>query len=656
MTATAPGSASSPSPWGRNLNALAKRDPDVAKRLSQHAPTATVWREASGLANARFGSEALYTPDAADAVQRFMGAISSDRSRLFVLFGLGLGYELAALQPTSHAGRNVHRVLVIEPNLEVLAQALLAEDLSPLLEDPDIIWMLGVPLEALYSELYKFFFNAIHMRYLQSMTVEMAASARFSSAYWSTALAQLTAAAKEAISDLGNDVEDSLLGLRNIVRNTETIASGRDLGPAEGAFSDTTAIVVAAGPSLPKQFPRLRALEGRVVLVAADTALVPLLQAGIRPHFVASKERTIRTLALLDVADTESSVLVACPVVAPECFAAYRGPIIPAFTSTGGVDAAAGIFSGLGLDRHILRFGGSGANMAFQLAVHLGCPSIILVGQDLAFGRDGATHTQGAPLGERRSYFTEGEKVRLPGYYGGEVDSTPDWARFRKQYEYDIVNYDGQCWNATEGGAAIPGAKPQSLAALSEAIAPPQKSIRDRALALAAPLPPEQVTDARQRIETALHGAARDIRCIEDACRAGLARCGAPLEAATAAAGAAWTRTPHQKVEALMAEPAFQAAYDARVAAFMGPAHESFRNFILPTAQARMTQIEMALYAVEKQNPPGADAARSIAALLERWFTEVLAIASETRALLESRSEEAISRRPKEGAESHGKG
>lgn len=46
---------------------------------------------------------------------------------------------------------------------------------------------------------------------------------------------------------------------------------------------DTTGIVVAAGPSLNKNINELKKAKGKSLIIAVDTALKPLLRAGIVP-------------------------------------------------------------------------------------------------------------------------------------------------------------------------------------------------------------------------------------------------------------------------------------------------------------------------------------------------------------------------------------
>ena len=75
---------------------------------------------------------------------------------------------------------------------------------------------------------------------------------------------------------------------RNTLTNLPSIVAEGDAGRLSGVLRGLPAVIVAAGPSLDRNLPALRLLNGRAVLVAVDTAVRPLLAAGIEPHIVVS--------------------------------------------------------------------------------------------------------------------------------------------------------------------------------------------------------------------------------------------------------------------------------------------------------------------------------------------------------------------------------
>ncbi|ECC0456443.1 motility associated factor glycosyltransferase family protein, partial [Campylobacter jejuni] len=104
--------------------------------------------------------------------------------------------------------------------------------------------------------------------------------------------------------------------------------------------------------------------------------------------------------------------------------------------------------------------GASVANMAYELAASLRHENIILIGQDLAYAKDGSSHPK------EHIFGNEGEKIRGEVYtlaYGGEkqVRTQLTWNLFRQAFEKDIFwakeKLKINTYNCTEGGARIEG-------------------------------------------------------------------------------------------------------------------------------------------------------------------------------------------------------
>ena len=109
-----------------------------------------------------------------------------------------------------------------------------------------------------------------------------------------------------------------------------------------------------------------------------------------------------------------------------------------------------------GLKRYgYLGVGHSCANMAYQLAYVLGHKNIVFIGQDLAFGKDGASHAKG------HAFAQADENIFVKAYGGeGEVKTTYVWTLFKNQFENDIAQSSLEnikSYNCTEGGARIEG-------------------------------------------------------------------------------------------------------------------------------------------------------------------------------------------------------
>ncbi|EDB0650974.1 motility associated factor glycosyltransferase family protein, partial [Campylobacter coli] len=108
--------------------------------------------------------------------------------------------------------------------------------------------------------------------------------------------------------------------------------------------------------------------------------------------------------------------------------------------------------------------GFSVANMNFLLAIHLKHKNIVLIGQDLAYTKDGLSHTKDySNLDKHEGHFQRDKNKYTTQAYGGngKVESSFVWTLFRHNFEKDIVNikmnYHITTYNCTEGGARIEG-------------------------------------------------------------------------------------------------------------------------------------------------------------------------------------------------------
>ncbi|EIC6063259.1 motility associated factor glycosyltransferase family protein, partial [Campylobacter jejuni] len=108
--------------------------------------------------------------------------------------------------------------------------------------------------------------------------------------------------------------------------------------------------------------------------------------------------------------------------------------------------------------------GKSVANMSYLLTEYLNYKNIILIGQDLAYAKDGFSHTKDYKnLDKHEGHFQRDKgKFQCLAYGGnGKVESSRIWTMFRLIFENDI-NYFQKLfnittYNCTEGGARIEG-------------------------------------------------------------------------------------------------------------------------------------------------------------------------------------------------------
>ena len=76
-------------------------------------------------------------------------------------------------------------------------------------------------------------------------------------------------------------------------QNISAYVQHPDIGALRRSFFNETAILIAAGPDLQNQFDYLKQNRENAVLICVNTALRPILKAGIHPHFVIINDTSI---------------------------------------------------------------------------------------------------------------------------------------------------------------------------------------------------------------------------------------------------------------------------------------------------------------------------------------------------------------------------
>lgn len=269
---------------------------------------------------------------------------------------------------------------------------------------------------------------------------------------------------------------------KNALKNLPFYVRSDGIADLELKYQGQPGICVAAGPSLARNIKELKRPHVResFIIACVQTALKPLLGAGVRPHFVCAldyapiSQRFYEGLTEADCAGIDLVCLSACaPVIPPLWKSEIR------FASDGFLDA---ILGDERASRGQLPPASSVAHMTYNLLRYVGCDPVALVGQDLAY-TDGVYYGAGAAIHEtwacelnefntlemmetRRCrgagdsmvwrLDTEGRPVRtdlqLDGYR----------VRFEQQFAEDVA-HGLRVINATEGGQVLQHATPMKL-------------------------------------------------------------------------------------------------------------------------------------------------------------------------------------------------
>ncbi|HEB8389593.1 TPA: motility associated factor glycosyltransferase family protein, partial [Campylobacter jejuni] len=240
--------------------------------------------------------------------------------------------------------------------------------------------------------------------------------------------------------------------LQNIPSMLESIPLQRLLNERKNKFEN--AIVVSAGPSLAKQLPLLKAYQDKAVIFCADGALSMLEKEGIVPDYVTNLDFTDLAMKFFQNKENlkQSIIALECAthpnvvrsLKAENCMIVLRNKALYQRFNLND-------FGYIDTGTHVSHF-------SYTLALALGFKNIIMIGQDLAFDKEGNSHSKGFAFGEKFSSEENIDKLKVPAYAGkGEVLTHIAWNDYRIKLEYLFAcnSKEAKFYNATEGGARI---------------------------------------------------------------------------------------------------------------------------------------------------------------------------------------------------------
>ncbi|EGK8034396.1 motility associated factor glycosyltransferase family protein [Campylobacter upsaliensis] len=388
-------------------------------------------------------------------------------------YGIGNGFLYKALLQN----QIYKKIIVFEKELELIFLALNLSDFSEDLINNRLIFiqnkeMSTNPLRAFQlfqyhmpSLLYRSYFLEIHSTYYEKQRKD---------------ILELNRINKNAIIDLslrnGNDPQDATQGINQFIQHLPKMLTHPTLHNLLDKRQNKaeTAIIVATGPSLNKQLPLLKKYAKRASIFCLDASYAILAKENIKPDYVLSLERVEATSKFFDndFKEFDKDVLFILPTLTHPKTLTYieknhRDYIL--------IPRLLPLAQELKFKEFGFLNGWSVAHMAYSIAWALEHKNIILIGQDLAFAKDGTTHSKDYPRGLETAKREIGAimQTELKAYGGkGKVKSTKIWSIFKDFYEQLIYLSRNSCktYNATEGGARIEGAIEKPFKELCESL------------------------------------------------------------------------------------------------------------------------------------------------------------------------------------------
>jgi len=451
-----------------NMAVFSERYPHFSSKVGEIGENDgyEIIRSADGYPNVLIRKESnqtvFYDPnDPVGYARKYMEDLKIKFAPFVVFMGLGLGYHLDQYMKHLGEDRNTHEIIVYEKDIELFRLALHVSDFRDILKHPNIHFFVGDESKESFVKLRTDIFMRDPYALRSIKIIPLPASISLDNSYYLEAMKVVKKAACQVMVMMGNDSFDSLLGLEHMFLNLKHIFSNPGINELYEKFTGKPGVLVAAGPSLNKNIHLLKGLEDKALIISCDASLLPLLKKGIQPHLVTSLERIKEAILFYSrIRDFKNTYFVALPILMPETIESFKGKKFIAYRDYK-------YFEWLENDKGSFHIGHSVANLAFQILVHLGCDPIILIGQDLAYAKDGDTHVRGNIRGSRDEDIHKRPIIELEGNDGNPVKSQKIWEIMKHKYEEDVASYQGICINATEGGARIRGTEVMTF---SEAI------------------------------------------------------------------------------------------------------------------------------------------------------------------------------------------
>jgi hypothetical protein len=389
----------------RNLLALSAHNPALCSQLSLAETTRGRYKfleSASGelipaLVDRSGTAYALHsTVDPVREAERLVSILSKDKNGLpvegFVVF-LGLG---AGFAPLAALNSGVSHVLIIDYDINGIAELLCSRDYITLLGDPRCTLLADPPpglIESVILELYRpALYGGIRALPLRART-------ELDKQNFGLATDAIQRTIEKVSADYSVQAHFGMRWFANIIRN---------LGAAQrqnrSAPPIREAAICAAGPSLDEQIPLLLEQKDKqaqkLFVISADTALPALLRRGLKPDAVVSID--CQHISYYHFMGTDcASIPLFLDIASPPLLAGFSNH--PFFFS-GGHPLAAYIAQEW---RPLPLLDTSGGNVTYaclSLAENLGAQKITVYGADFSYpsGKVYARGTYIYPFFERR--------------------------------------------------------------------------------------------------------------------------------------------------------------------------------------------------------------------------------------------------------------
>lgn len=359
------------------------------------------------------------------------------RKNRYIIFGLGLGYHIQELYQLDRSTE----ILVFEPNQFVVNLAVQYTNVVDVLIKPNVKLFVDPKCIHFTNEITDFDETSteVLMHYPSVRNIEK--------------------------NELRDKIEEAFNYVQS-VRNTERLLHANfqmnskncthNVDELREEFKGKCIYIVAAGPSLDRNFKQLKQVGKDSIILSTGTVFRKLLTHGIVPDYVIVSDPNERVIAQIRGLEDSRIPMLVLSTAYMGFAQEYNG--LKYIILQNDFDEAEVLAQKNGY--RLYRTGGSVSTIALEVAISLGCTRIVFLGLDLSYP-DNLVHA--TETSRREVYATEHLKKTID-IDGNEVYTNAPMLRFKKWIEERIRNESGiEFIDATEGGARIEGMKTKRL-------------------------------------------------------------------------------------------------------------------------------------------------------------------------------------------------
>ena len=364
----------------------------------------------------------------------------SEEKTEYIIYGLGLGYHVKELFEID----NNIIIEVYESDINVIQLACAFSDLKNIITNSNIKLVYDPDFTKLANKISnmkketEFVVHYPSIRNIKLTTMKEKLEDYFIQ----------YSSIKNQLHLLNGNFKENILHYNSSVDELKDIFYGKDL------------YIIAAGPSLDKNFMQLKEVDNNAIILATGTVYRKVLEAGIIPDYVIVTDANPRVYAQISGLEAKTIPMLFLSTAYKGFAASYQGEkyMICQEDFPKAEDFAKE--KGIGL----YKTGGSVSTTALDIGIALGCRRIIFLGLDLAF-TDNYVHALGT---SRRELTSTSDLRKTEDVHGNIVYTSRSLDMYRKWIENRIKEVKGvEFIDATEGGAIIQG---MSISKLQDAI------------------------------------------------------------------------------------------------------------------------------------------------------------------------------------------